>query len=114
MNYLNMANVKKNRLNQYLLKEILDSTPEQIILKIYDYAIVHCIKQDLVRTNKAIQELINALRFDDENAKEIAIGLLRLYQYCQVQMRQQNYSIVQKILTELRDTWTEAIKNSKA
>lgn len=109
-----MANVQKNKVNQYLLKEILDATPEQIIIKIYDFAILHCIKKDLHKTNKAIQELINALRFDDEQAREISVGLFRLYQYCQDQMRQQNYEVVQKILTELRDTWIEAFKNKKA
>jgi len=114
MFYSNMANVQKNKVNQYLLKEILDATPEQIIIKIYDFAIVHCIKHDLHKTNKAIQELINALRFDDESAREIAVGLFRLYQFCQEQMRQENYEVVQKILTDLRDTWLEAFKNKKA
>ena len=114
MYYSNLANTQNNRLNQYLVKEILDSTPQQIIIKIYDFAISSCAHNDLIKTNNAIQELINALRFDDESAKEISIGLLKLYTYCQDEMRKGNNNIVKQILTELRDTWVNAIKNYKA
>jgi len=99
---------RSNPAKVYLMKEILESTPQMLILKIYDFAILNCQKRDTVKTNNAIQELINALRFDDEKAKEISIGLLRLYQFCQYQMRKGNTEIVKRILTELRDTWKEA------
>jgi flagellar secretion chaperone FliS len=102
------ANRQQNRLNPYLVKEIMEATPQQLLIKIYDFAIMNCQKRDLVRTNKALQELINSLRFDDDGAKEISIGLYKLYQFCQDQMRKQNYDIVYKILTELRGTWQNA------
>jgi flagellar protein FliS len=94
-----------NQVNQYLVKEIMEATPQQLLIKIYDFAIVNCQKHNLEKTNKAIQELINSLRFDLEEAKEISIGLLKLYQFCQESMRQKNYDVVYKILTELRETW---------
>lgn len=94
-----------NQVSQYLVKEIMDASPQQLLIKIYDFAILNCQRQNLEKTNKAIQELINSLRFDLEEAKEISIGLLKLYQFCQEQMRQKNYDIVYKILTELRETW---------
>ncbi len=96
---------KTNPVNNYLVKEILEADPKQIIMKIYDYAILNCQKKDLAKTTQAIQELINSLKFDDENISSISIGLLRLYQYCQDQMRKQNYDIVYRILTDLRSTW---------
>ncbi len=96
---------KTNPVNNYLVKEILEADPKQIIMKIYDYAILNCQKKDLAKTTQAIQELINSLKFDDENISSISIGLLRLYQYCQDQMRKQNYNIVYRILTDLRSTW---------
>ncbi len=99
---------RANPAQSYLMKEILEATPQMLILKIYDFAILNCQKRDTVKTNNAIQELINSLRFDDEKAKEISIGLLRLYQFCQDQMRKGNTEIVKRILTELRDTWREA------
>lgn len=102
---------KSRGANQYLVKEILEATPQQLILKVYDFAIVNCKKKNLVKTNRAIQELINSLRFDDENGKDISIGLLKLYQFCQDQMRKNNFDIVLRILTELRDSWIKAFQN---
>ena len=104
-------NKNQNKAAKYLLKEILEANPQQIILKIYDIAIVNSKKRDLAKTNNAIQELINSLKFDDEKVKEISMGLLRLYQFCQEQMRKQNYDIVYKILTDLRETWSKAFNN---
>ncbi len=104
------ANNKHSRTNSYLVKEILEATPQQLLIKLYDFAVVNCQKHDLAKTTKAIQELINSLRFDDENARPISVGFLRLYQFCQEQMRQKNYDIVLKILIDLRETWIKAFK----
>lgn len=101
-----------NKVNQYLVKEILEATPQQLLIKIYDFAIVNCQRHDLVKTNNALQELINSLSFEGEAVKEVSTGLLKLYRYCQDQMRSQNYDVVYKILTELRDTWTEAFQKA--
>jgi flagellin-specific chaperone FliS len=74
---------KNNRANAYLAKEILEASPQKLLIKVYDFAIVHCKKGNMDKTNRALQELINALRFDDEKSKDIAIGFLKLYQFCQ-------------------------------
>lgn len=107
------TNNNQNRLNQYLVKEILEATPQQLLIKVYDFAIVNCQKHNLEKTNNAIQELINGLRFDEGEVKEISIGLLRLYQFCQDQMRKKNYDIVYKVLTELRESWINAFKSQQ-
>lgn len=101
-----------SKVNQYLAKEILEATPQQLLIKIYDFAIVNCQRQDMVKTNNAIQELINSLSFEGPQVKEVSTGLLRLYKYCQDQMRSQNYDMVLKILTELRDTWASAFEKT--
>lgn len=97
------------RVNQYLLKEIMEATPQQLLIKIYDVAIISSQKRDFMKTNNAIQILINALRFEGEDVKEISTGLLRLYLFCQDQTRKNNFEIVTKILAELRDTWQKAL-----
>ena len=97
-----------SRANAYLANEILDASPEKLLLKIYDFAIAHCKNKNLEKTNKALMTLITGLRFDDEESAEISIGLKRLYEFCQDQMRQKNYDIVEKILVELRTTWVSA------
>ncbi len=99
-----------NRVNQYLVKEVLEATPEQLIIKIYDFAILNCQKNNLEKTNKAIKELMNFLRWDTEESKAVNTGLFRLYEFCQEQMRKKNTQIVYKILTELRETWLNAFK----
>ncbi len=114
MNSTNIFNKNTNRkLNPYLVKEILEATPQKLIIKLYDFAILHCQKGDMIKTNKAIGELVRGLNFEDERAKEISAGLLSLYQFAQEQMRQKNYDIVLKILTELRDTWKTVFNSNK-
>ncbi len=99
------ANKNRNRLNQYLVNEITQATPQQLLIKIYDFALVNCKKENLAKTNEALQVLINALSFDGKEVSEISTGLLKLYQYCQNEMRNKNYTIVYKILNELKESW---------
>ena len=101
----------RNKMNPYLVNEITNASPVQQIMKVYDFAIVKCQQENMIKTNEVLQVLINCLNFTDETAKPISIGLFRLYQYCQEQMRKKNYKEVHKILSELRDTWREALKN---
>ena len=103
-------NNKNSKLNPYFVKEILEANPQQLLIKIYDFAIINCQKHDLYRTNAALQELINALRYDGEDVKEVSIGFLKLYQFCQKEMRKKNYDIVLEILTGLRNAWLEAFR----
>lgn len=105
------TSMPSQRINQYISNEILSATPEQIIMRIYDFAIVNCQKHNVIKTNEALQVLINALNFDAPAAKEISIGLFRLYQFCQDQMRKKKYDVVQRVLTELKESWEQALKN---
>ncbi|MBU1097689.1 MAG: flagellar protein FliS [Ignavibacteriae bacterium HGW-Ignavibacteriae-2] len=106
--YNTASSYTQQRLNQYLVKEIMEASPQQLLIKIYDFAILNCQRRNIIKTNNAIQELINSLNFQDESAREIATGLLRLYQFCQDHMRKNEYELVYKVLTELRDTWRKA------
>ena len=101
----------RSKLNPYLANQILNSSPEQLLIKIFDFAVVKKKKKDMIKTNCAIQELIGMLRFDDDSYKDLAINLIGLYQYCQDQARKQKFEIVTKILTELRESWLQAIQN---
>jgi flagellar protein FliS len=105
------AVLNRSKINPYLTNQILNSSPEQLLIKVYDFAVVNSEKKDMIKTNTAIQELIGFLRFDDEAYKDLAVSLLRLYQFCQDQARKNNYDVVTKILTELRESWLHAINN---
>ena len=95
----------QSRANAYLVKEVLESTPQKLLLKVFDFAIVNCKKGDAENTNKALSELIKALNFDNPEARDLSLSLLQLYQYSQEEMRKNNTEIVLQILTGLRDTW---------
>jgi flagellar protein FliS len=98
----------------YLIKEIMEATPQKLLIKVYDFALVQIKKKDFVKTNNAIQVLIDSLRFEPEQAKEISIGLLKLYKFCQDQMRQKNYEIVYTILSDLKNSWNEVFNSQRA
>lgn len=99
-----------NRAKAYVTNNILDTTPEKLLIKIYDFAIKGCRTHSLEKTNGALNELIFALNYDTKEVEEVSIGLLKLYKFCQEQMRKKNYDIVEKILTELRESWVNVLK----
>ena len=107
------AVLNKSRVNPYLADQILNASPEQLLLKAYDYAVVHSEKKDMIKTNRGIQVLIGFLRFDDESYAELSFRLLRLYQFCEDQSRKSNFEIVTKILSELRESWLQAVQNKQ-
>jgi len=98
-----------NKLNPYLVTELTSAKPDELILKIYDFAILNCKKDNMIKTNDALQVLINSLNFGNQQASEISMGLMRLYEYCQEQMRKHNSPAVLKVLTELKDAWVTAL-----
>jgi len=93
--------------------DILNTTPERLIIKVYDFAILNCQKRNILKANEAIQVLINSLSFQDPTTKEISIGLLRLYRYCQDQVRKGEYDIAEKVLKELKESWEEALSRNR-
>ncbi len=97
-----------NRANAYVVNEVLDASPQKLLLKIYDFAIAQSRQKNIEKTNKALSELIHALRYDNPEANEIALGLRKLYEYCQDQTRKGKFDIVEEILTDLRKTWISA------
>ncbi|PIQ10933.1 MAG: flagellar protein FliS [Ignavibacteriales bacterium CG18_big_fil_WC_8_21_14_2_50_31_20] len=108
-----MSHGRAKRVNAYLSKDILDASPQKLLIKVYDYAITNCRKNDMLRTNKALGELINSLNFESSETKEFSLGLMSLYQFCQDQMRKGKNEIVEKILMELRVSWLDIFSKEK-
>ncbi len=101
---------RPNRAKNYLTNSVLETTPEKLIMKVYDFAIAKCRAHNLEKTNAALNELIFALNYDSKEVSEVSLGLLKLYKFCQEQMRKRNYDIVEKILSDLRDSWTVVLR----
>jgi flagellar protein FliS len=100
-------------INAYLVKEIAEATPDKLVLKVYDAAIRFCGQKNLEKTNLALGVLIDGLNFQDEQAREISVGLLKLYQFAQEQMRKKNYDLTLTILKDLRSSWVDAFAQEK-
>ena len=70
-------------INGYIQNEAINLSPTEVILKIYDVAIINIKKGEQQKAMRAITELIVSLNFD---YKEFSIGLYKLYQYCREQL----------------------------
>ncbi len=92
-------------IDQYLYQQIMNMSPEQLILKIYDITIISIKKGDKQRATRAITELIGSLNFDYQ---EMALGLFRLYRYAQEKIRKGEKSEPLMIMEELRNAWATA------
>jgi len=92
-------------INGYLRNEVMGLSPTEIILKIYDFAILNLKKKEQQKAMRAITELIVSLNFE---YKDFSIGMYKLYQYCRDQIIHGNYDNALVILEGLRDSWAKA------
>jgi flagellin-specific chaperone FliS len=91
--------------SQYRDQQILSANPMQLLMMVYEQAIVQCEARDAQRAQRAITELIGALNFD---AGEITVDLFRLYEYCLWEIRRQRFADAAHILRRLKSAWDEA------
>lgn len=118
--------------DNYLKNQIDTATKEQLLIMFYDGAIAFIARatnaiaennneQKTYCINKAsaiISELSATL--DHKIGQEIAADLASLYDYmnrelikANISSNQNSLAIVTKLLTDLRDTWIEAIQSQK-
>ncbi len=96
---------------QYREQQILSATPMQLLLMVYEQAVVSCEARDSLRAGRAITELIGALNFD---AGEIAGDLFRLYEYCLFEIRRNRFAEASAVLRRLKQAWEDALKGGTA
>jgi flagellin-specific chaperone FliS len=90
----------------YQAAQVQSLSPVEIMLQLYDFAIAGCVAGDSRKASAALVELIAALNFDYE---EIATGLYRLFEYALREVKAQHFESAQRVLTELRSTWHQAL-----
>lgn len=98
---------RRNNVDPYLTQKVMSASPEQLIAYIYDAAITGCAREDRSRAMRAVQELINALNFDNI---EIARNFLNLYRYILDQIGKGKFDEAKQLLTEFKSIWTQAMK----
>ncbi len=119
-----------NPYQQYQQNAILNASPEQLLLMLYNGAVrfinqaCSCLdKKDISGTNNAIiraQDIIIHLRDALDLNYEIAKPLSSLYEYMYHRLVEANIKKdklilleILKIIEDLRNTWAEAIKISQ-
>ena len=90
---------------QYVEDQLAGLSPVQLLIRVYDVAIVSCARGDRQRLRQALVELIASLNFE---YREISLGSFRLYNYCLRQTQMGRFDEVKTILTGLRDAWVQA------
>ena len=92
---------------EYRTQDVMGASPLHLVVMAYDVAIASCEMGDFDRAVKAVSVLRDALNFD---YAEVAVGLLRLYQWCLDRIRQGDYTSALQTLRDLRDAWTTVEK----
>jgi flagellin-specific chaperone FliS len=90
----------------YQKNEVNLASPGELLLKVYDIGIGACTRADAKQASAVVVELINSLNFEYAS---VTVGLLRLYNYCLDLIREQKFDETKHILSELRDTWAQAL-----
>lgn len=93
-------------LRHYRQNQIFSATPLQLVLMVYDVAIVGCVRRDLAKTTQALNTLIKAL---DMRQGDIPTRLYWLYQYCADQARRGDFDQAAHILRELAGVWVRCL-----
>ena len=99
-------------MRQYQRQAVASSSPEQLIVKLYDIGISACHTGDRGRLRSALVELVGSLDF--ERGGDIASDLHALYEYCLTESIEGDLSMVCNLLTDLRDVWKEVARQRKA
>jgi flagellar secretion chaperone FliS len=100
------------QMRQYHQQAVLTSTPEQLVLKLYDLGIAACHRQDAARAARVLTELLASLNHEDGG--ELADRLSELYGYCLTQAASGNTTAVLAVLTGLREAWKDGVMSRRA
>ena len=93
--------------NPYLVQKVMSASPEQLISYVYDAGIKACTIKNRSEALRAVQVLINALNFDEQ---EISVTFYNVYRYINYTISQGNFVEAKKNLEDLKSTWTKAMK----
>ena len=120
----------KNPYGQYKQNSVMTASPQELTLMLYNGALkfigqakIYIEQKDISKANESIirsQDVINELNITLNMDYEVSIGLRSLYTYILEKLVDANISKdvkhldeASELVTELRDTWKEAMKLSK-
>lgn len=99
-------------MRQYQQQAITSSSPEQLVLKLYDLGIQCCRQNNRSKLRLVLAELVGSLNF--EKGGEIAERLYVLYEYCINESVSGDVDQIAEILSDLRDAWKQSVVTPQA
>jgi len=102
----------KTGINAYKKNQEHSVSPLQKILYVMEVAVRSAQRRDGERLKKILQVLRSGLNYS--KYPEVAIGLERLYVYCDQMVEEENFKEALRVLVTLKRTWMESEKFSKA
>jgi flagellin-specific chaperone FliS len=99
------------QIQAYRRQQVEAASPGQLVLIALEQGVAACRRGMRGRAQRAVEELIRALDFEQA---EIAGGLLGLYDWVLRLLREGRSAEAAEILEELRRTWAEALRREEA
>jgi flagellar protein FliS len=90
----------------YRAQQVANESPGRLVLLVYDTALRACRRGQRGLLMRVLHELIAGL---DLEQGEVAVGLLRLYEYALWQLREGNIEEVRLVLQGLREAWAKGL-----
>lgn len=94
---------------EYQRQSVKQSSPEELITKLYDLAILSCYRNDKVKVKEILNTLIKSLNFE----YEISSTLYELYDYCRNILDEEKYDEVRELLEPVRDAWIKGVVRNR-
>lgn len=94
---------------KYQQQAVKNSSPAELIGKLYDFALQACHKKEKEKVRESFSLLIKSLNFD----YEISDDLYGLYEYCQRQAEKDNFEEICELIEPVREAWNKSVVQGK-
>jgi len=92
--------------NPYLVQKVMTASPEQLVIYVFDAAILACSRNDKAKAIQAMQVLIDALKFDYH---EIATSFYNSYRGIITLLTRSDFETAKKLIVDVKGTWERAM-----
>ncbi len=97
---------QSNRKNPYLVQKVMTASPEQLVLYVFDAALLACSRNDKIKAVEAIQVLISSLRFDYQ---DIATNFYNTYSGIINLVNRAEFDLAKTMISDIKGTWERAM-----
>ena len=92
--------------NPYLVQKVMTASPEQLVVYVFDAALIACARRNKSKSIEAVQALISSIRFDHQ---DIATTFFNTYGSIINYIKKDDFPTAEKLLSEIKKTWKIAM-----